>query len=158
MQKKKKTGTRISGTRIRPEYSGIYRVVLALYPSRIRSYTIRVLPVSVSEKTCICTIRIRYPAGIPDPFSPPSYQPKNRKRAVITPGKMCNHLKGIFEPMSNLPRATTTPGRRRRGGACGSPTSFLNLSIDAPTVHLFKLIDCLFNFQYGANLLVHHSI
>jgi hypothetical protein len=28
------------------------------------------MPESVSEKTGICTIRIRYPAGIPDPFSP----------------------------------------------------------------------------------------
>jgi hypothetical protein len=28
MQKKKKAGTRILGTRIRPEYPGIYRVVL----------------------------------------------------------------------------------------------------------------------------------
>jgi hypothetical protein len=79
MQKKKKTGTRIPGTRIRPEYPGIYRVVLTPYPTRIWSCTIRVLPVSVpnikifvsvSEKTGICTIRIEYPTGIPDPFSP----------------------------------------------------------------------------------------
>jgi hypothetical protein len=74
-----KTGTRIPGTHIRPEYSGVYRVVLAPYPTRIRSFNIRVLPVSVpnikipefvSEKTGICTIRIWYPMGIPDPFSP----------------------------------------------------------------------------------------
>jgi hypothetical protein len=53
-----------------PEYPGIYRVVLVPYPTRIRSYSIRVLPVSVpnikipgfiSEKTGICTIRIWYP-------------------------------------------------------------------------------------------------
>jgi hypothetical protein len=43
----KKTGYRIPGTRIRPEYSRIYWVVLALYPTRIRICTIRVLPVSV---------------------------------------------------------------------------------------------------------------
>jgi hypothetical protein len=42
-----KTGTRIPGTRIRPEYPSIYRVVLAPYPTRIRSFSIRVLPVSV---------------------------------------------------------------------------------------------------------------
>jgi hypothetical protein len=78
MQKKEKTGTRFPDTRIRPEYPGIYRVVLVLYPTRIRSYSIRVLPVSVpnikihesvSEKMGICTICIRYPTGIPDPFS-----------------------------------------------------------------------------------------
>jgi hypothetical protein len=40
-------GTRIPGTRIRPEYPGIFRVVLAPYPTRIRSYSIRVLPLSV---------------------------------------------------------------------------------------------------------------
>jgi hypothetical protein len=40
-------GTRIPVTRIRPEYLGIYRVVLAPYPTRIRSCTIRVLTVSV---------------------------------------------------------------------------------------------------------------
>jgi hypothetical protein len=40
-------GTRIPGTRIRPEYPGIFRVVLAPYPTQIRSYSIRVLPVSV---------------------------------------------------------------------------------------------------------------
>jgi hypothetical protein len=37
-------GTRILGTRIRPEYPGIYRIVLTPYPTRIRSFTIRVLP------------------------------------------------------------------------------------------------------------------
>jgi hypothetical protein len=71
-------GTRILGTRIRPEYPGIYRVVLIPYPTRIRSYSIRVLPVSVpnikipesvSEKLGICTICIRYPTGIADLFS-----------------------------------------------------------------------------------------
>jgi hypothetical protein len=74
-----KTGTRIPGTRIRPEYPGIYRVVIAPYPIRIRSFSIRVLPVSVpnikipesvSEKTGICTIRTWYPTGISDPYSP----------------------------------------------------------------------------------------
>jgi hypothetical protein len=42
-----KTGTRIPGTRIRPKYSGIYRVVLTPYPTQIRSFNIRVLPVSI---------------------------------------------------------------------------------------------------------------
>jgi hypothetical protein len=79
MQKKKKRVPEFRGTRIRPEYQGIYRVVLVSYPTRIRSYSVRVLPVyvtnikireSVSEKTGICTTRIRYPTGIPDPFSP----------------------------------------------------------------------------------------
>jgi hypothetical protein len=55
------------------------RVVLVPYPAWIKSYSTRVLPVfvpnikipeSVSEKTGIYTIRIRYPTGIPDPFSP----------------------------------------------------------------------------------------
>jgi hypothetical protein len=46
MQKKKK-GTRIPGTRIRPEYPGIYRVVLAPYLIRIQSCSIRILLVSV---------------------------------------------------------------------------------------------------------------
>jgi hypothetical protein len=47
MQAMKKTGTRISDTRIRPDYPGIYRVVIAPYPTRIRSFSIRVLPVSI---------------------------------------------------------------------------------------------------------------
>ena len=60
-------------------YPGSYRVLLAPYPTRIRWPTIRVLPVSVldkkipvsiSEKTGIFTIRILYTLGIPDPFSP----------------------------------------------------------------------------------------
>jgi hypothetical protein len=76
---KEKTGTRILGTRIRPEYPGIYRVILAPYPIRIRSYTIRVLPVSVpnikipvsvSEKWSRISTRIRYPFRVPYPFSP----------------------------------------------------------------------------------------
>jgi hypothetical protein len=50
MQKKKKTSTRIPGTRIRPKYPGIYRVVIVPYPTRIRNYSIRVLPVSVPNK------------------------------------------------------------------------------------------------------------
>jgi hypothetical protein len=44
---KKKTGTRISGTRIRPEYPGIFQIVLASYLSQIQSYSIRLLAVSV---------------------------------------------------------------------------------------------------------------
>jgi hypothetical protein len=40
MQKKKKTGIQILDTRIRPEYPGIYRVVLAPYPTQILSCTI----------------------------------------------------------------------------------------------------------------------
>jgi hypothetical protein len=48
------------------------------------------------------------------------------------------------------------------GGGAGtrvaSHSSFLNFSIDAPTIHLFKLIDCLLNFQYGANLLAYSRI
>jgi hypothetical protein len=44
MQEKKK---RVPGTRIRPKYPGIFRVVLDPYPTQIRSYSIRVLPVSV---------------------------------------------------------------------------------------------------------------
>jgi hypothetical protein len=76
--RKRKTGTRIPGTCIRPECSGIYRVVLAPYRTQIRNYSIRILPISVpnikipesvSEKTDIYTISIRYPTGILDPFS-----------------------------------------------------------------------------------------
>jgi hypothetical protein len=40
-------GTQIPGIRIRPEYPGIFQVVLAPYPTRIRSYSIWVLPVSI---------------------------------------------------------------------------------------------------------------
>ena len=36
-----------SGTRIRPEYPGIYRVVLAPYPTQTRRYTIQEVPISV---------------------------------------------------------------------------------------------------------------
>jgi hypothetical protein len=55
------------------------QVVLAPYPTRIRSYIIQVLPVSVpniklpesvSEKTDICTTGIQYPTVISNPFSP----------------------------------------------------------------------------------------
>jgi hypothetical protein len=35
---------------------------------------------------------------------------------------------------------------------------FLNFSIDAPMIHLFKLIDLSLELQYGTKLLVHHSI
>jgi hypothetical protein len=48
--------------------------------------------------------------------------------------KMCNHLKGIFGPESL--------SHDQRGGAHVAVLHiFLNFSIDAPTVHLFKLID-----------------
>jgi hypothetical protein len=78
-KKKKKTGTRIPGTHIRHEYPGIYQVVLVPYPTRIRSCTIRVLPVSVpnikipvsvSEKWSRISTRIRYPFRVAYPFSP----------------------------------------------------------------------------------------
>jgi hypothetical protein len=81
MQKKKKTGTRILGTRIRPEYPGIYRVVLAPYPTRIQSCTIRVLPVSVPN---IKNTRIRkmvpyqYPYPVPVSGTLPVFTPKGR--------------------------------------------------------------------------------
>jgi hypothetical protein len=65
---------------------------------------------------------------------------------VITPGKMCNRLKGIFGPRSDLPRATShdpaAGGGARARVAVLHP--FLNFSIDAPMVHLFKLIDLSF--------------
>jgi hypothetical protein len=38
------------------------------------------------------------------------------------------------------------------------PSSFINFSIDAPTVHLFKFIECSMNFQYGTNQIMHRSI
>jgi hypothetical protein len=44
MQKKKKTGTRIPGTRIRPEYPGIYRVVFAPYLKLHYPGTTRIRP------------------------------------------------------------------------------------------------------------------
>jgi hypothetical protein len=75
MQKKKK---RVPEFRVPISDTNI-RVVLVPYPNRIRSYSIRVLPVTipnikitefVSEKTIICTICIWYPTDIPDPFSP----------------------------------------------------------------------------------------
>jgi hypothetical protein len=62
---------------------------------------------------------------------------------VITPGKMRNRLKGIFGPRSDLPRATSHGhGGARARVAVLHP--FLNFSIDAPMVHLFKLIDLSF--------------
>jgi hypothetical protein len=86
---------------------------------------------------------------------------------VITPGKMCNRLKGIFGPRSDLPRATSHEpratshepratshghghGHGPAGGGGGARARvavlhpFLNFSIDAPMVHLFKLIDLSF--------------
>jgi hypothetical protein len=80
--------------------------------------------------------------------------------AVIAPGKMRNRLKGIFGPRSDLPRATshairqeTEPrarhGRRRRRARARVAVlhPFLNFSIDAPMVHLFKLIDLSFELS-----------
>jgi hypothetical protein len=61
-----------------PEVAGSYRVLAITYPTRIRLSSIRVLSVSdppekypypVSEKTGSFSIRIRYPAGNPVPFS-----------------------------------------------------------------------------------------
>jgi hypothetical protein len=88
------------------------------------------------------------------------YQRENRKQTVITPGKMRNRLKGIFGPRFDLPRTTATarPAAAAARARVASPSSFLNFSIDSPTVHLFKLIDCLLNFQYGANQLAYCSI
>jgi hypothetical protein len=75
------------------------------------------------------------------------------KQTIITLGKMCNRLKRIFGPKSDLPQATSARPTAAARVAVFYP--FLNVSIDA---HLFKLIDCSLNFQYGAKLLVHHSI
>jgi hypothetical protein len=88
MQKKEKTGTRIPGIRIRPEYPGIYRVVLAPYPTRIRSYTIRVLPVSVPN---IKNTRIRirkmvpnqYPYPVPVSGTLPVFTPKKYHTTIV---------------------------------------------------------------------------
>ena len=71
---------------------------------------------------------------------------------VIAPGKMRNRLKGIFGPRSDLPRATSHGhghghGHGPAGGGGGARARvavlhpFLNFSIDAPMVHLFKLIE-----------------
>jgi hypothetical protein len=69
---------------------------------------------------------------------------------VITPGKNA-------QPFERNIR-TKDHGPAGGGARVASPSSFLNFSIDAPTVHLFKLIDCLLNFQYGANQLAYRSI
>jgi hypothetical protein len=72
--------------------------------------------------------------------------------------KMCNRLKGIFGPRFDLPRATSHEpratshdhGHGPAGGGGGARARvavlhpFLNFSIDAPMVHLFKLIDLSF--------------
>jgi hypothetical protein len=82
---KKKTGTRIPGTRIWPEYPGIYRVVLAPYPTRIRTCTIRVLPVSVPN---IKNTRIRkivpnqYPYPVPVSGTLPVFTPSSTAEVV----------------------------------------------------------------------------
>jgi hypothetical protein len=59
---------------------------------------------------------------------------------VITPSKMCNRLKGIFGPRPDLPRATARPAAAARERVAVLHP-FLNFSIEAPVVHLFKLID-----------------
>jgi hypothetical protein len=46
----------------------------------------------------------------------------------------------------------------RLGTCVAGPLFFTNLLIDAPTVHLFKLIDCFTNFQYDTNQFVLGSI
>jgi hypothetical protein len=56
------------------------------------------------------------------------------KQTVITPGKMRNHNHG--HDHGHGPVASGNGAL-----ACGSSSSFLNFSIDAPTVHIFKLID-----------------
>ena len=80
MQKKKKWVPEFRVPRIRPEYPGIYRVVLAPYPTRIWSYNIRVLPVSVpniklpesvSEKNGY----LHYPYPVPDGYTRPVFTP-----------------------------------------------------------------------------------
>jgi hypothetical protein len=67
---------------------------------------------------------------------------------VIAPGKMRNRLKGIFGPRSDLPRATSHGPAGGGGGRARARVAvlhlFLNFSIDAPMVHLFKLIDLSF--------------
>jgi hypothetical protein len=67
---------------------------------------------------------------------------------VIAPGKMRNRLKGIFGPRSDLPRATSHEPRPGPAGGARARVAvlhpFLNFSIDAPMVHLFKLIDLSF--------------
>jgi hypothetical protein len=63
-------------------------------------------------------------------------------------GKMYSCVE-YSDQMSDLPRLCPTVAAR-----VADPLSFTNLSIDAPTVHLFKLIDCFTNFQYGINQFV----
>jgi hypothetical protein len=90
------------------------------------------------------------------------YHLEDRKQTVITLGKMRNRLKGIFGPMSDLPRAMSHDPAGQPAAAHArvwqSFILFLNFSIDAPMAHLFKLMLCPLNFQYGAKLLLHHSI
>jgi hypothetical protein len=69
-----------TGTRIRPEYPDIYQVVLASYPTRIRSCGIRVLlvsvlnrkiPESVSEKNRY----LHYSYPVPNVYTRPVFTP-----------------------------------------------------------------------------------
>jgi hypothetical protein len=75
-------GTRIPGTRIRPEYPGIYRVVLAPYPTRIRSYTIWVLPVSIPNikisNPYMKNGYLHYPYPVPGDYTRPVFTPNFR--------------------------------------------------------------------------------
>jgi hypothetical protein len=65
------------------------------------------------------------------------YQLEDRKQTVNTLGKMRNRLKGIFEPGHGHDHDPTAAA-----GACVAVLHpFLNFSIDAPMIHLFKLID-----------------
>jgi hypothetical protein len=70
------------------------------------------------------------------------YQLEDRKRTIITPGKIRNRLKGIFGPRSVYHEPQ--PGRRRRlydGARVAVIHPFFNFSIDAPMIYIFKLID-----------------
>jgi hypothetical protein len=58
--------------------------------------------------------------------------------------QMRNRLKGIFGPRSDLPRATARPAAAAARARVAVLHLFLNFSIDAPMVHLFKLIDLSF--------------
>jgi hypothetical protein len=73
------------------------------------------------------------------------------------PGKTYNRLEYLGQRF-DLPQPQLGPSAAVARAHAANPSSFINFSIDAPTVHLFKVIDCFMNFQYDTNQFVHHNI
>jgi hypothetical protein len=130
-------GTRIPGTRIRPEYPGIYRVFLVPYTTRIRSYSIRVLPVSVpnikipesvSEKRVfvlsVSGTRRVYPTRF-DPYSPATPSGSSSTRRKWKWRRPCRRRPTTSSSLPQPPTSTcsTTPLATARTASPSAPRS-----------------------------------